>query len=845
MKNIMLKNFSRAPSRCLFALAALCVAGVVAGRSDAVAAQDAGFGKQATPAWIRVDPHSLSQTVDVGANPVKMEFKVWNGGPLPRSQMNYTITRDAWWIRDMVSGSTFGDETNTVEVLFNDMTTFSTGVYAGVITVVGQDSELSNPPTTQQIDVAISIVALPAPAWVAASDGEYDNKVAVDWAPVAPFPGGSRYYEVWRGNTRDFNEQFVMRIAGGLETNTFSDSSALAGEIYYYWVRAVNGYGGAGVLSPYDIGYRALGYPEGIWASEGTYFNKVHVRWVGVDGAQVYEIWRADPSWKLVQTTEALEYDDFTVAEGVRYQYKVRALKNGSVIQPGEYSRAVYGYVLSRPSGLAATLGSLVGKVRLSWTAGWGAAEYDIWRLRGAVYERIGSTTGLTYDDSDVEPGVQYTYKVKGRNSSGATEFSESATGYAGSVSGDIKIWQAVLLPRNLRPETSPRVLSMRVANLGGSPLAGDNGKVAVRYYAYRYATDSTTYLGSMAVNLTLAPGASQVLSLPGSFVRMNLPEDEYSVWTQVLPVWPSQLSDTNMLNNTATVHGSINIDSLASPGYWGFNDYDGDGITDMALDIGGAWYARTVDARQLGWAVQFGAGLAPVYGFDMDGDYRGEPMVFRDGDWQAMLSASGYAAGSIAADAPGSLALPGDFTGNGLGNLAVYFPEDGRWCIVDDALVPLIWNEVFGGPDMRAVPGDYDGDGVWDLTVYQEDSGWWYSRRLDGALLLWERAWGGPGYQPVMGDYDGDGVFDLAVYRESTATWHIQTVAGVEIVRNYRWGGNGWTPVPGDYDGDGCWDLAIYERATGNWQVRSLTRGVILGKTLWGTPGYLPVGAE
>ncbi len=53
---------------------------------------------------------------------------------------------------------------------------------------------------------------------------------------------------------------------------------------------------------------------------------------------------------KLVQTIEALNTDDFTVAEGVRYQYKVRALKaNGSVIQPGEYSRAVaVGYVLSR-----------------------------------------------------------------------------------------------------------------------------------------------------------------------------------------------------------------------------------------------------------------------------------------------------------------------------------------------------------------------------------------------------------------------------------------------------------------------------------------------------------------
>lgn len=860
MKNIFKTNRASATARSIVAVAAMFAAGVPACRTacgnDAGAAggmgpaltepaQSSGFAKLATPAWVTVQPSSLAQTVEKGANPVSMSFNVWNSGPQPRANMDYTVAGDAWWILPLGSGKTFGDNINTVAVQFADMTTVSTGVYQGVITVVGQDEGLAYPPSTQQINVAISILDLPAPDWLTASAGEYDNQVVLNWAPVTPFPGGSLSYEIWRGSTRDFNEQFVMRIVGGLETTTFSDSSALPGEIYYYWARAVNGYGGAGVLSAYDIGYRALGAPEGIWASEGTYYNKVHLRWAGVDGAQVYEVWRADPYWKLVQTTAALEYNDFTVVEGVRYQYKTRGLKNGSVIQPGAYSRAVAGFVLSRPSGLTATQGMLVGKVRLSWTAGWGAAEYEVWRLRGAVYERIGVTAALTYDDGNVAPGTQYTYIVKGRNSSGATEFSAAATGYAGASGVDVKIWQPILLPRNLLPGTAPRVLSMRVANLGGAPLAGDNGKVSAKYYAYRYATDTTTYLGSFTTNLNLAPGQSLVLCVPGSALRMPAAPDEYSIWTQVMPAWPSQLSDTNILNNTATVRGSVKVDALAMPGYWGFNDYDGDGLSDLALDVDGAWYVRTVDGRQLGWSVPFGGNLPPVYGLDMDGDNRGEPMVFRDGEWRAMLSASGYAAGSLVADAPGCRAAPGDFTGNGRGNLAAYFPADGRWFILDDALAPLLWGEVFGGEGMVVVPGDYDGDGVWDLTVYQEATGLWYSRRLDGGLLMWELAWGGPGYKPVMGDFNGDGVFDLAVYRETTATWHIQTVQGEEIIRNYRWGGQGFAPVPGDYDGDGYWDLAIYGRGTGAWQVRSLLRGTILASTLWGAPGYLPVGVE
>lgn len=797
----------------------------------------------ASPAWVTVDKTMLTQVAELGANPETVSFKIWNTGPSPRSDMDYTITSDVWWIRSLGTDTVIAGTTNDVDIVFNDMTAFTAGVYTGMLTIVGQDTEKTHPATSAEIKVIVSILTLPAPTFLEATAGEYDDRVVINWSPVAPILGGSCTYDVWRGQTRDFDEQYVIRIVGGLQNTTYVDNLASAGEIYYYWVRAVNGYDGAGGVSPYDIGYRALGAPAGIWASTGEYYDKVYLRWSGVDGAQIYEVWRADPEWTLVLTTQALEYHDFTIEEGVYYQYKIKALKNGSIIQPSSFSKTVEGFVLSRPANLKATQGSLVGKVRLTWDAAWGATEYEVWRLRGALYERIATVQNLLYDDLNVTPGTKYTYKLKGRNSSGVTEFGSLTVGYAGAVSTDLKVEQPIVLPHNLRPGASPSLLSIRIRNQGNSPATGDNGKVSIKYYAYSFASDTTTCIGSQIAYLNLPAGATQLLRVPKSVVQAPLQEDLYSIRVEVMPAWPSLLTDINPLNNTAAVRGNFDVDALACPYTLGFNDYDGDGISDLAVNLNGSWFVRTVDGRQLGWDVSFGGSLPSIYGVDMDGDQCAEPMVFKDGNWQAMLSAHGYALGALNYLAPGLQAVPGDYTGNGVANVAAYSPYDSSWYVLNDNYVPLIWGEVFGAPGMQVVPGDYDGDGVWDLLLF--DKGKWYGRATDGSMLLWDFGFGSASYIPVMGDYDGDGIFDLALYRQNQGAWFILKTTGEEIIRNYSFGGPDWTPVPGDYDGDGVWDLALYNSSTGYWKIESLQYGRILAETLWGVPGVLPVGAQ
>ena len=174
----------------------------------------------------------------------------------------------------------------------------------------------------------------------------------------------------------------------------------------------------------------------------------------------------------------------------------------------------------------------------------------------------------------------------------------------------------------------------------------------------------------------------------------------------------------------------------------------------------------------------------------------------------------------SVRACTPGGR-TPGDFTGDGCAELAVFTPGTGAWLIEDVGTVT--WGLA---TDIR-VAGDYNGDGRTDVAVYRPSTGVWYIKdvRVVG--------WGGPGDVPVPGDYNGDGVTDVAVWRPSTGTWYIENQG------SFVWGRTGDTPVPGDYNGDGATEAAIYRRSNGTWYIYGNN------SVTWGGAGDIPVPAD
>ncbi|MDF7823620.1 carbohydrate-binding protein [Pontiellaceae bacterium B12227] len=88
------------------------------------------------------------------------------------------------------------------------------------------------------------------------------------------------------------------------------------------------------------------------------------------------------------------------------------------------------GGVPTAPLGLYSTLGKLT--VALDWDAVDGAVSYDVKRStnKWSGYAAIGSTTDLSYTDTDVEEGQTYYYVVSAINKYGVGPHSDEVSGY-------------------------------------------------------------------------------------------------------------------------------------------------------------------------------------------------------------------------------------------------------------------------------------------------------------------------------------------------------------------------------------------------------------------------------
>ena len=216
---------------------------------------------------------------------------------------------------------------------------------------------------------------------------------------------------------------------------------------YEYYVLARNSFGTSN-SSDTDTGFARIiislpAVPAYVWATDGTYQDKVRVSWGKSDGAAFYVLYRALDTGGISFYTQIAEtgstfYDDYTAERDKAYHYRVSAknfmLESGySSSDLGYRTRTIY-LCPQTPAGVSASDGEFVDKIRVSWDPAESATGYTVYRLEqfGAIgmYTALGDTPDTQYDDATAEFGKTHFYKIKATNFFGESGFSEADEGY-------------------------------------------------------------------------------------------------------------------------------------------------------------------------------------------------------------------------------------------------------------------------------------------------------------------------------------------------------------------------------------------------------------------------------
>ncbi|HMA85600.1 MAG TPA: MopE-related protein, partial [Desulfosalsimonadaceae bacterium] len=275
---------------------------------------------------------------------------------------------------------------------------------------------------------------------VSATDGSYTDRVRITWDA----PEGATAYEVYRADSYMGSKE---KIANTSETR-YDDTAIPCGESYYYWVKAKNSYGASNFFYS-DLGYRKCPVPSApinLSASDSEHEDMVSLSWNEVVEASAYDIYRAASSGgeKIqIGSVETTNYNDTNAACGVTYYYWVKATNStdesgfssyaqGSLSCSNEGDNSTSVGSLSTPTGLSATEGAFVDKIRLKWNASSRASSYDIYRATRVCGEKtkIGSASSNIFDDTSVPNRALYYYWVKAKNSAGESEYCDHDTGY-------------------------------------------------------------------------------------------------------------------------------------------------------------------------------------------------------------------------------------------------------------------------------------------------------------------------------------------------------------------------------------------------------------------------------
>ena len=170
------------------------------------------------------------------------------------------------------------------------------------------------------------------PSDVSASDGVYSDRIRITWTPA----DGATHYKVYRStsSTSVVIKDPPVLVSPVVAGTVFDDMDAalIPKTNYYYWVKsAVNAAGDreSGLAMTGSEGWKATSAPTGVLATDGSFTDKVRVRWNTVNGLSQYQVYRNttnNPKTAAVVSSwqGSAIFEDISAERGQIYYYWVK-----------------------------------------------------------------------------------------------------------------------------------------------------------------------------------------------------------------------------------------------------------------------------------------------------------------------------------------------------------------------------------------------------------------------------------------------------------------------------------------------------------------------------------------
>lgn len=336
------------------------------------------------------------------------------------------------------------------------------------------------------------------PVSAAATGGSLASGIGITWPAVL----NAATYQVVRVDAGDVEVPVATTYAPQC-----LDTTAAAGAILTYRVRAVSPDGTVSAGFAACSGWRKLSAPADIAATDGTSVSSVTVSWDAVEGATAYKVLRSAGGVSTTLATVAdLSYVDSTATAGVLYAYTVQAtceLGDSVVGTPNTGYRAVN----NAPLTVSATDGTSVTSVTVTWTAPEGSTNgFTILRGLGTAAPRqIGTATAAvrTFTDASVPAaGKLYRYYVRPAGTTSGARYDtgwKAARGPATLTAAEGTATTGIALSWPAPPAATKATGFVLYRSVGGGALAAIKTLAkTVRTYTDTTALPGITYTYSL-----------------------------------------------------------------------------------------------------------------------------------------------------------------------------------------------------------------------------------------------------------------------------------------------------------------------------------------------------------